>query len=160
MRLYTVVFTAVSIAAVQDLFYLKPAADKPIRLHSVYLANVGGTADAADAQEEDLRVEIIHVPTTVTVGSGGSAPTPNPLLPSDAAAGFTGRVNDTTVATTNGTLLTKHSDGWNTRVPFNYRPTPEERIVCANAAAIVVRLNLAPNDAFNVSGTAYVEELV
>jgi hypothetical protein len=159
-RLYTVVFTAVSVTVAQDLFYLKPAADKPIDLEAVYISNVGGTADAGDAQEELLRLEIIRLPATVTAGSGGTAPTPNPINPNDAAAGFTSRVNDTTVATTSGTALTLHSDGWNVRAGWPFPAVPEHRIPVANAQALVVRLNTAPADAILISGTAYVRELV
>lgn len=158
-RLYTVPFTAVSISAAQDLFYIKPAADKPCFLEAVYLSNVGGTADAGDAQEELLRIEIIRLPATVTVGSGGSAPTPGPVAVNDSAAGFTGRVNDTTVATTSGTAVTLHADGWNVRVPYVWLPPPEHRLPIANAQALVVRLNTAPADAVSCSGVAYVREL-
>jgi hypothetical protein len=158
-RLYTVTFTAVSVSAVQDLFYCKPAADKVCVLEAVYLANVGGTADAGDAQEELLRVEMIRLPATVTAGSGGSAATPRPVLVNDSAAGFTARTNDTTVATTSGTPVTLHADGLNVRVPYVWMPPPEHRLLVANAEALVVRLNLAPADAVNLSGTAYVREL-
>lgn len=158
-RLYTVTFTAVAITAVQELFYIKPAADKPCFLEAFYLSNVGGTADAGDAQEELLRLEVIRLPATVTASSGGTAPTPNPTAVNDAAAGFTARVNDTTVATTTGTSATMHADGWNVRVPYVWMPPPEHRFPVANAQALVVRLNLAPNDSINVSGTAYVREL-
>lgn len=158
-RLYTVSFTAVSVSAVQDLFYVKPAADKVCFLEAVYLSNVGGTADAGDAQEELLRLEIIRLPATVTAGSGGTAPTPRALAVNDAAASFTARVNDTTLATTSGTAQTMHADGFNVRVPYVYLPPPEHRILVANAEALVVRLNLAPADAVNLSGTAYVREL-
>ena len=160
MRLYTVTFVAVSVTAAQELFYLKPAADKPIKLHGIELSNVGGTADAGDAQEELLRVEFIRLPATVTVGSGGTAPTPNPVLPNDVAAGFTARANDTVLATTSGTALTMGATGLNIRQPTPYTPPPEWRLVCANAQALVARLNTAPNDPVLVSGTAWVEELV
>ena len=73
-RLYTVGFEAVSIAAQQDFFYIKPAADKICILEGVYLSNVGGTADAGDAQEELLEIIMLRLPATVTVGSGGTAP--------------------------------------------------------------------------------------
>ena len=66
-RAYSVIFTAVAVTATQDLFYIKPAADKICVLEAVYLSNVGGTADAGDAQEELLRVEFIRLPATVTV---------------------------------------------------------------------------------------------
>lgn len=159
-RVYTVVFVAVSATAVQDLFYIKPAADKPISLHRVKVSNVGGTADAGDAQEELLRVETIFLPATVTAGSVGTAPTPSPVVPNDAAAGATTRVNDTTVATTSGTAKTLDADGFNVRVPYDYLPALDDRIIVANAAAVVVRLNTAPADAILLSGTAIFEELV
>ena len=158
-RAYTVTFTAVAITATQDLFYIKPAADKPCIIEQFSIANVGGTADAGDAQEELLRVEVIRLPATVTAGSGGSAPTPSPLAVNDAAAGFTARTNDTTVATTSGTSKTLVADGFNVRVGYIWLPVPEHRIVVANAEAIVVRLNLAPADSINLSGTLTAREL-
>jgi hypothetical protein len=90
-RLYTVTFVGVSATAAQDLFYIKPAADKPCILEAVYLSNVGGTADAGDAQEELLRLEVIRLPATVTAGSVGTAPTPTPVNPNDTAAKLLGR---------------------------------------------------------------------
>lgn len=158
-RAYVVEFHAVTVSAQQDLFYIKPAADKPCVIEMVKIAVVGGTADAGDAQEELLRVELIRVPATVTVGSGGSAMTPNPLATNDAAAGFTARVNDTTVATTSGTNLNLDSDGINSRQPYIYLPLPEHRPMVANAQAIVCRLVTTPNDALSVNGTMIVREL-
>lgn len=158
-RPYSVNFVAVAVTAQQDLIYLKPAADKIIILEAVYIGLSGGTADAGDAQEELLDIEIIRVPATVTVGSGGSSMTPNPLLVNDSAAGVTARINDTVKATTSGTLKVLHADGMNTRVPYAYVPPPENRHVVANAEALVVRLNTTPNDSILLSGTAYIREL-
>lgn len=161
-RAYALVFENVSIAAAQDFFYVKPAADKPCLIEAVYLSNVGGTADAGDAQEELLRLVINRLPSTVTVGSGGSASatgTLNPLATNDTAAGFTGRTNDTTPATTSGTARTLHSDGWNVRVPYVWLPPPEHRLWVANAEAIVVKLLSTPADAVLCSGTCIVREL-
>jgi hypothetical protein len=159
-RLYAVTFANVTVSAAQDLVYIKPAADKPCALEAVYLSNVGVAADAGDAQEELLRVEIIRLPATVTASSGGTAPTPTPVSPNDAAAGFTARVNDTTIATTSGTALTEHADGFNVRVPYVWMPPPEHRLPVANAQAIVVRLNSTPTDALALSGTALVREII
>lgn len=158
-RAYAVEFHNVSVSAQQDLFYIKPAADKPCIIEAVYLSNVGGAADAGDTQEELLRVELIRLPATVTVGSGGSAPTPNPLATNDTAAGFTARANDTVVATTNTTALNLHSDGFNVRVPYVWMPPPEHRILVANAQAVVCRLVSTPADALSLSGTCIVREL-
>lgn len=159
-RTYTVPFTAVSVSAAQDFFYIKPTADKPVTLEAVYLGVVGGSADAGDAQEELMDLRIIRLPATVTVGSGGTNPTPTPISPNDTAAGFTARVNDTTVATTSGTALTMHADSMNSRSPYVYMPPPEHRLFVANAQAIVVRLTGTPADAISMNGTAYVREYV
>lgn len=158
-RAYTAVFTNVAVAAVQDLFYIKPAADKICVIEAVYLSNVGVAADAGDAQEELLRVEMIRLPATVTVGSGGNSFTPTPLALNDTAAGFTARINDTTPATTSGTGTTMHADGWNVRVPYVYMPPPEHRVLVANAQAVVFKLLSTPTDSVNCSGTIVVREL-
>ncbi len=158
-RAYAVEFHNVSVSAQQDFFYIKPAADKICVIEAVYLSNVGGAADAGDAQEELYRIEMIRLPASVTAGSGGTAPTPNPLATNDAAAGFTSRVNDTTVATTSGTALQLHSDGMNVRVPYVWLTPPEHRHLIANAQAWVCRLVTTPNDAVTMNGTCVVREL-
>lgn len=151
-RAYVIEFHNVTITAQQDLIYLKPAADKICSVELVKFSIVGGTADAGDAQEELLDVELIRVPATVTVGSGGGAFTPNPLSTNDAAAGATGRINDTTKATTSGTLLNLDSDGMNSRNPYIYLPAPEHRLLVANAQAVVFRLNTTPADSVVANG--------
>jgi hypothetical protein len=158
-RAYVVDFKAVSLAAQQDLFYIKPAADKICIIEAVYLSNVGIAADAGDAQEELWDVECLYVPATVTAGSGGTAPTPQPLAINDAAAGFTARVNDTTKATSSGTIVDRHADGWNVRIPYVWLPPPAHYPIVANAAAIVFRLNSTPTDAVTCNGTMIVREL-
>lgn len=158
-RIYAVEFHNVAITAQQDLFYIKPAADKICIIEAIYLSNIGGAADAGDAQEELYDVEIIYVPATVTPSSGGASATPQPLMINDSTAGFTARTNDTSKATTSGSLANRHSDGWNVRIPYQYTPLPEHRIIVANAAAIVFRLNTTPADSILVSGTMYVREM-
>jgi hypothetical protein len=161
-RLYTFTFAAVSISAQQDIFYVKPAADKVCVIEGIYVANVGGSADAGDAQEELYDVEIIRLPATVTVGSGGSASGTGDLNPSavnDMAASFTARKNDTTKATTSGTARVLHADGWNVRIPYVWMPPPEHRLLVANAEAVVFRLNSTPADAVTCNGTMLIREL-
>lgn len=158
-RRYTVPFEAVSVAAQQDFFYIKPAADKVCFIEAVYLAAVGGTADAGDAQEELFDLAMMKLPTTVTVGTGGTAPTPSPIFTGDSAAGFTARVNDTGVATTSGTALLMHIDGMNNRVPYVFIPPPEHRFMIGNAQAMVFRLKTTPADAILMNGTMYVLEI-
>jgi hypothetical protein len=158
-RLYSVVFTAVSVSAQQDFIYIKPAADKICVIEAIYLGTSGGAADAGDAQEELLDVELIYLPATVTVGSGGTSYTPSPVAINDAAAGFTARINDTTKASTSGTAVVRHPDGFNNRIPYVYAPPAEHRELVANAAAIVFRLNTTPADPITLSGDMRVREL-
>jgi hypothetical protein len=63
------------------------------------------------------------------------------------------------VATTSGTAVQPHSDGWNVRVPYQYMPPPEHRVLVANAQAIVFRLNSTPTDSVTCNGTMIVREL-
>lgn len=156
-RMYTVQFDNVAISAAQDLFEIVPADDKPIAIVGLVLSNVGGTADAGDAQEELLRLAIIRGFTSS--GSGGSAPTPVPLNPNAAAAGFTSEVNNTSLAST-GTTTQPFSDGWNIRVPYQTF-FPEECWIIAGQGntSIVVRLVTAPADSVSCSGTLFVAEL-
>lgn len=161
-RAYALTFSAVSITAQQTLFYVKPAADKLVVVEAVYLSNVGIAADAGDAQEELWDIEIVRLPSTVTVGSGGSASatgTLNPLAVNDASAGATCRTNDTTKATTSGTRRIIHSDGWNVRIPYVWMPAPEHRPLVANAEAIAVELDSTPTDAVTCSGACIFREL-
>ena len=158
-RLYTVTFENIAVTAQQDFFYVKPAADKPIFVEEVKIATVGGAADAGDAQEELLSVVLCYVPATVTASSGGSTHTPAPLMPADTAAGFTARINDTTKATSSGTILNRDPDGMNSRIPYLGLPAPEHRIWCANAAAVTCRLNTTPADSIAMNGRMLVREL-
>lgn len=155
-RIYSVIFENVSVAASQDLFEITPADDKPVTLLGMMLDNVGGTADAGDAQEEMLRL-LIRRGHTVS-GSGGSAPTPAPIRANTAAAGFTAEVNNTTIANT-GTTTDPMAFGWNVRVPLR-EFWPEE--LCPSATqgntTIVVRLLSTPADAILMSGTLFVAE--
>jgi hypothetical protein len=157
-RLYTVAFENVSVSAAQDFFEISPGDDKPVKLMGLTLDNVGGTADAGDAQEELVRL-LIRRGHTVS-GSSGTAPTPRPLSSSaDAAAGFAAEVNNTTIANT-GTTHDLVALGWNVRVPLR-EMWPDEMMPGASQAdtTIVVRLLSTPADAISISGTLYVVEL-
>lgn len=158
-RGYIVEFHNVAITAQQDLFYIKPAADKICIIEQIRLSNIGIAADAGDAQEELFDVEMCYIPATVTASSGGNSFTPQPLAINDSAAGFTARINDTTKATSSGTIVNRDSDGWNTRIPYVWLPAPEHRVLVANAAAITFRLNSTPTDSITCNGSMIVREL-
>lgn len=159
-RLYTVEFHAVSLAAVQDLFMIAPATNKPIAIAGFNLANVGITADAGDAQEEDLSLRIIR--GFATVGSGGASATAQGVDALNTAGSATCRTNDTTVAVVGGgTTQSLWSDGWNARSPYMLPVTDEQEWSCSAAdTRILLRLDSTPNDAFLASGTLWYRELV
>lgn len=154
-RLYAVTFANVAVTALQDLFYLAPADDKPVILHECRLSQ---TTELGDAAEEQLRISIVRGHTTV--GSGGSAFTPLALNPSDAAAGATARINDTTIASA-GTAATLLADAMNVRSGWLWLPTPECRPMVTQGAGttIVVRLLANPADSVTMGGTLIFEEL-
>src|SRR5947207_230889 len=131
-RAYSITFDNQTLATADgnvDLFSIVPAADKICILEGFYLSNVGGTADAGDAQEELLRLRILRLITpTIT---GGTTFTPLPLSRNDGAAGFTARYYHATVATAT-TTEAMHSDGWNVRVPYVWMPPPEHRLLIAS----------------------------
>jgi hypothetical protein len=142
--------------AAQDLWEVTPADDKPVYITGIWLDNVGGVTDMGDAQEEGLRLGIYRGFTTS--GSGGSTVTPVPANSSiDTAAGATVEINNTTVATTSGTLLAAF--GWNPRIPLR-EWFPQELWVGASQAntTLIVRLIASPADTFQFSGTLWICE--
>jgi hypothetical protein len=158
-RMYPVVFENIAISTAVDLWDIAPATNKPIRLHGFNLSNVGGTADAGDAQEELLRLRIVR--GLATVGSGGTAVSAAPgNTTGDANWSFTARTNDTTVAVVGaGSTIECFADGWNVRVPYAQIFTPEQMgWITAGDTRLCIRLMAAPADAVNCSGTAWIEE--
>ena len=153
-RVYTVQFENVAVTALQDLFEITPADDKPVKLLGLFLSQ---SSEIGDAQEEMMRIQVIRGYTSS--GSGGSAPTPVPVDPNTAAAGFTAEVNNTTVATT-GTAVILHSESFNERTGLAMWWTPETCPIASQAnTTIVVRLLANPADSVTMNGTLYVEEL-
>ena len=158
-RIYSVPFygTVTVAGADTDYVYLAPADDKPIKLRGF---KIGNRTEVGDTMEEGLRISIIRLPATVTVGSGGSAPTPTPMDSADVAAGFTARVNDTTVATTSGTAVTVEEFAWNNRnSPFEtWWPDSEFAPKVKQGEALVIRQQTTLADDMDAGWTAYVEE--
>lgn len=158
-RMYTVPYagTLTNAGGNADLFELTPGDDKPIRLRGLVLAQ---TSEVADAAEESLQISIIHLGATVT-SSNGTAVTPVPLDPTNAAAGFAAEANGATVATTNGTSTTVEESAWNIRMSPTERwwPDPDFAPQARQGAALVVRCASTPADDISIAITAYVEEL-
>jgi hypothetical protein len=153
-RVYTVVFDAVAVSAAQDLFELTAADDKPIEILRLHLFQ---SSDVGDAASENLQLKIIRGNTTS--GSGGTAPTPQPLGPHDTAAGFTAEVNNTTVAST-GTAVTLFAGGWNVQAGCDIWFAEGERPRAGQGNTLIRVTQTAPADALTMSGTLWVRELV
>lgn len=143
-----------------DLISIQPADDKPCRLVGWI---IGQSSEVGDAAEENLRLTVRHMTATVTIGSGGSAVTPvanRPGTADIAAAGFTARCNDTTVATTSGASTIMEELAWNVRSSPWERWIPEElRPVAVQGEALIVRLESTPADDITGELVFFVEEL-
>jgi hypothetical protein len=153
-RVYTVSFENVAVTAAQDFFEVTPADDHPLVILALYIDQF---SDVGDAAEEILRYKIIRGHTTS--GSGGSAATPRPLDPGDAAASFAAEVNNTTIASS-GATVDLHAGAFNIRSGLALIFPPEMTPVANQGnTTIVVRLMANPADSLSMSGTLYVAEL-
>ncbi len=155
-RVYTIEFenaTITNAGGSRELFYIEPVVNKPVKILGWKFVQI---SDLGDANEEVLRVRMIRGHTTAS--SGGANPDAAPLNPSDTAAAFDARTNDTTLAS-GGTAVNIESGGFNIRVgeqvflPEQYRPA-----VTATQESIVLRLMAAPSEDMSMSGTLWVEE--
>lgn len=153
-RVYDIDLTPTAVTVAADLCEITIADDKPIAILSV---NILQTTDLGDAAEEIIG--LLWVRGHTTSGSGGSAPTPRPLNPSNAAAGFTVEVFNTTQASA-GTGVNVGRDGWNIRVPFSRIYTPEEQPQASQGQTLLVlRMAAAPADSITISGSIRVMEM-
>ncbi len=159
-RVYSCVFDNVAVTVTSDFFELNPAADKPIRLLAL---DIGQTNRTGDANEDMLRWSLVRMTgATLTSGTGGTTPTPQPLNPGDVAFSGTAKANTTTPATTTGTTTQLHNSCFNTRVGLLWVPPPETLglgIDSAGTGVLLVRLLEAPSASTTFSGTCYIEEL-
>lgn len=153
-RVYTLSFKAVAISAVQDLITAKGITGKTCRVRRVWLQMNDTTLQTA----QGLKLNVKYGSATVTVGSGGSAPTPRPADPGDAAASFTGRANDTTQATTSGSFVDLTPTGGHNYGGYDYTwPKGEEPVFGLNEA-VIFELNSTVTGTCTFSGGMTVEE--
>ena len=152
-RFYTLTWDAdTAVTTILDIFNVDPAADKPVVIHEL---RIWQTTDLQDAAEEIIRISIRRGYTTTS--SGGASAVVGKANPGDAAASFTARCRDTTVATT-ATPDFQHQDGWNIRVPYIWTPAPSDQPISMNPI-MVVRLDAAPADSITMGASLLVEEM-
>ncbi len=152
-REYTVAFEKVSVTVVQDLFQIKGATGKTLRIKECSVSCVDATLPTAQM----IALRMRFLPATVTDGSGGTTPTPRPLDPGDAAASFTCLVNNTTKATTSGTATTLREDGSHLYAGYSYAFIYPP--IIGPSESFVFELITAPSATWTLSGTMTVEEL-
>ena len=152
-RVYTIEFDNVAIAAsTTDLIELDAATDLPC---TVLGWEIGQSTELGDAAEEGLRMRWVRGNTTS--GSGGTATTPRPCDPSDAAAGFACEVGNTTAASA-GTAVNLHSMAWNIRMPWAVWLPDRCGYGFSGSTLLVCRLVASPADSVSFSGTVWVLE--
>lgn len=141
-----------------DFFELRAAADKPIEIVAIFLAN---KSEIGDAQEEQVSWAIARFSGGTFTSSNGTSFTPLKTDPSDNAASFTAEYVGSSIATTTGTLEYPHVDTFNIRSGLQYVCPPEIRIKVDGGAqsALTIRLRTALTDDATFSGTVYVREL-
>lgn len=154
-RVYVAAFDNVNIGtAVQDIFSIKAGSVNGVELHYLEL-NAAGVTSAAE-----IRMRLKTFTPTLTAGSGGSAPSMNPLDQGDSkSATATVRANDTTQATTTGTAVNLMYWQWNVLLPFQYLPAPEDRPVIEATNQLILDLQASIAATTTVSGIIKWREL-
>lgn len=152
-RMYTVQFHNVSVTNVQDLLAAYAGSSMAIELVSFNIGQITQTS------VEAVQISVKRLPGSVTTGSGGTAPTPVPDTDTDAAATFTARVNDTTQATTAGTVVYPMPDVFNEVNGYQWIWPERARPSCKPTEALIVSLDSAPAAARTMSGSLKVREM-
>ena len=123
-RIYTVPFENVTIAAAQDLVAVKGSTGKICRVLRAWLGMTNTTIQTA----QGLRLRFKLATATITLGSGGSAVTPQKTDLGDAAASFTAQANDTTPSTTTGAFTVIYPQGIHNFAGIDFPfPRPPEK---------------------------------
>lgn len=151
-REYTVTFENVAVTAAQDLFQIIGASGKILRILRVAV----GATDTSIPTSQQVRIRCRFLPATVSNGSGGSAPTPQPLDAGDAAASFTAKANSTSQATTGGTAVVLETLGANLYAGYDYAfPKPP---IVGPSESFTFELLSTVSGTVHLSGTCLVEE--
>lgn len=153
-RIYSTFFENVTVAAVQDLFSIKAGSANGVEIHEVDFSAGAVTVPA------EIRIIMKVAPATVTVGTGGTAPTISPIDSGDTKAATAAvRANDiTTQMTSGGTIKSLAAWQWQVLNPFQYLPAPEDREVIQAAEGLSFVVAATPASTV-ISGTIKWREL-
>lgn len=158
-RVYAVTSAGISTGtAVQDMLNVFAATQIPCLIHEVTI-NFEGVTTA-----QEVRIRHKRFTSTVTNGSGGTAPTPTILEPRNlstaTAAQATTHTGDTTQATTSGTSANYRFESIQVLNGYQYLPPPEDRPVIAGIEAYIVDLPVALAGALTYDILGVFEELI
>lgn len=148
-RFYTVSFSEVAFTTAVDLFELDAAAEKPISITGLHIAQ---STEFGDAAEEVIPFKVIR--GAATSGAGTSI-TPRPLNKTDTAAGF---VAERGAVATAGTPIDLHADAWNVRAGYQLWLPEGHEWMTSGADLLEIQLTTAPVDSIDISATIYVRE--
>lgn len=153
-RMYTITAENVSVTNANgdaDLFELDAATDFPIELVGIRITVL---SEVQEAQEEWLRCQIIRGHTT---SGNGTATTPRPCSPGDAAASFAAETYGSTIASA-GTAVNLDSFGVQVRAG-EYTIYPAGCSFWTSGASLLVcRLLAGPADDLTMDIQAWVNE--
>jgi hypothetical protein len=141
-RVYTAPINVAAHAAQIDIFELLAGTDKPLQLLAFEL---GQSTELGDAQEEYIPMALKRVTGAPTSGSGGTAVTPQPVDPNDAASGATLEVGNTTKLS-GGTSVELARPIWNVRGGTLWTPPPEIWIGVLAGTRLVLEEVATPAD--------------
>jgi hypothetical protein len=152
-RTYNIVFRGVSVSAVQDLCAATATSGMAIEVVAITLGQITQTS------VENLQLSVKRLTATVTAGSVGNSFTPTLDTDTDAAATFTARINDTTIATTSGSTAYLHVDVVNLVNGYQWIFPERNRPSCKPSEALIFSLDSAPSGARTMSGAMKIREL-
>jgi hypothetical protein len=153
-RNYTVTAENVSVTTANgdaDLLELDAATDLPVELYGIKLYV---TSELQEAQEEWLRFKVIRGHTT---SGNGTATTPRPVSPADAAAGFAAETYGATIASA-GTAVDLDTFAMNVRAGYEIIYPEGSGFWTSGTSLLVVRLMAAPADDVSMNMSFLVRE--
>lgn len=150
-RFYYAPLDALSVAAVCELWAIKSASNMVTRIHEVSV-----TQDTSETSEQ---LPLMIFRTATDQSAKGSACTPNPVNPGDAAYSGTVRTNILTAETfaTESTPLWRDSE--NVLAGWHFLPKDQGIIEIKGGALAVVKLDAAPSSSIPISGYMLIEEI-
>lgn len=152
-RRYRIPMPPVSVASAQDLWQVKGAAGKMLRL----LRIVANETDTTPATGQMLSLRGRFMPATVTDGAGGTSATIAKTDPGDAAASCTALLNNTSKATTSGTAVIDMQASFHNLAGFDHFYLTPPTI--GPSESYVVELLSTVSGTVTLSGYLEVEEI-